>query len=89
MQEQHDETLAADVLWGAQAIADFVGLDVRQAFHALQRGHLPGTKTGHVWTSTKSRLRAHFNGGTAPERATTAAPVVPEDKRIKRSRRAT
>jgi hypothetical protein len=54
--------LADDLLFGAQAIADELGIDVRKAFYGLARGHIPGTKCGATWTSTKSRLRRHFNG---------------------------
>jgi hypothetical protein len=61
--------LHADLLWGAQAIADELGLDRRAVFYLLQTGKLPATKTGNIWTSTRSRLRRHFEGDTKPERA--------------------
>jgi hypothetical protein len=54
--------LAADILHGAQAIADYIGVDLRRAFYLLQHGYIPAVKTGATWTSTKSRLRRHFNG---------------------------
>ncbi len=44
-------------IWGAKAIGEVANLTERQAFHALERGHLPGTKIGAKWTSTKRRLR--------------------------------
>jgi hypothetical protein len=56
----HD--LAADILHGAQAIANYIGVDLRRAFYLLQHGYIPAVKTGATWTSTKSRLRRHFNG---------------------------
>jgi hypothetical protein len=46
-----------DTLVGAQAIADYANLDVRQAFYLLQRGELPGRKLGKLWISTKSAIR--------------------------------
>jgi hypothetical protein len=55
-------TLRDDLLWGAQAIADAVGIDIRAAYHLLQNGKLPAVKTGDVWTTTRSRLRRHFEG---------------------------
>jgi hypothetical protein len=57
--------LAADVLIGAQAIADEIGIDVRQCFHWLQNKHIPATKTGATWTTTRSALRRHFGGAAA------------------------
>jgi len=57
-----------EVIWGAANIGREVGLDARQAFHALERGHLPGTKIGRKWASTRRRLRARFEG-SADERA--------------------
>ena len=56
------DDLAADILHGAQAIADYIGVDLRRAFYLLQNGYIPAVKTGATWTSTKSRLRRHFNG---------------------------
>lgn len=56
------DDLAADILHGAQAIADYIGVDLRRAFYLLQRGYIPAVKTGATWTSTRSRLRRHFNG---------------------------
>jgi hypothetical protein len=58
--------LAADILRGAAAIGAFIGLDERQTFHGLQNGHIPATKEGRVWVSTRSRLRRHYNEGTRP-----------------------
>ena len=57
--------LAADVLIGAQAIADEIGIDVRQCFYWLKSGYLPATKTGAIWVTTRSALRRHFNGAPA------------------------
>lgn len=58
------ETLADDLLNGAEEIAAFVGKDVRQVFYQLQRGYLPGTKVGRLWVGSKARLRSHFGGGS-------------------------
>ncbi len=56
-------SLKDDVLFGAQAIADELGLDLRKVFYMLERGHLPATKCGATWTTTRSRLRRFFDGG--------------------------
>jgi hypothetical protein len=56
------EPLAADLLHGAQAIADEIGVDVRRAFYLLERGHIPAQKLGRTWTASRTRLRQHFLG---------------------------
>jgi hypothetical protein len=60
-----NQTLRDDILWGAQAIADAIGRDVRDVYYLLQRGLIPATKTGDIWTTTRSRLRRHFEGEAA------------------------
>jgi hypothetical protein len=57
--------LAADMLFGAEAIAAELGISIRKAFHLLESGHLPASKTGRLWVSTRSRLRKFFNGEAA------------------------
>jgi hypothetical protein len=56
------DQLADDVLFGAEAIAAELGISVRKAFHLLESKHLPATKVGRTWTSTRSRLRRFFDG---------------------------
>jgi hypothetical protein len=51
-----------DLLVGAEAIADYLNIDVRQCFHWLQNNYIPASKTGNIWTATRSALRAHFSG---------------------------
>ena len=80
--------LADDVLRGAQAIADAVNLPRRKVFHKLENGHIPATKEGGVWVTTRSQLINFYNSPTnnippviAEEQTTTASP-----KRRKKSR---
>jgi hypothetical protein len=54
-----------EVLWGAKAIADFIGKDERTTFYLLQKNMLPARKVGSAWTTTRSRLLRHFEGGEA------------------------
>jgi len=68
MKIENDE-VAIDVLWGAKAIARAANIldakgkpDEHRVTYLLRRGLLPGDKIGHTWTSTVSRLRAHFRG---------------------------
>jgi hypothetical protein len=57
--------LAADLLFGAQAIADEIGASLRRTFHLLEGGHLPADKCGRTWVSTRTRLRRFFQGGAS------------------------
>jgi hypothetical protein len=54
--------LSEDILHGAAEIAAYINVDHRRAFYLLEKGYIPAVKTGATWTSTKSRLRRHFNG---------------------------
>ena len=53
--QSHDNTIEEtrpqigdDLLFGAQAIADELGLGVRKTFYLLERGHIPATKAGQM-----------------------------------------
>jgi hypothetical protein len=61
---EHDggESLANDLLRGAEAIGAFIGLGLRETFYGLQEGHIPATKEGKTWVSSKRRLREHYTG---------------------------
>jgi hypothetical protein len=48
-------------LWGAAAIGAAMGCNERRAYHLLENGLVPATKVGNVWSSTRRRLREHFN----------------------------
>jgi len=52
--------LSSDLLWGADAIADELGIDVRRAYYLLENKLIPGTKTGRSWSSSRRKLREHF-----------------------------
>jgi hypothetical protein len=51
-------------LWGAAAIGAEIGKTESQTFHLLEAGHLPASKVGRQWASTKRRLRGLFAGVT-------------------------
>jgi hypothetical protein len=70
------ESLAGDILRGADAIAAFLGLGRRQAFYFLQKGEIPAVKEGSVWVSTKSRLRKHYNESRYEPPAAASAEVA-------------
>jgi hypothetical protein len=59
-------------IWGAEAIGREAGLvdhdgnvDLRRTFYMLEKGYLPATKMGRLWTSTPRRLRRAFAGEVA------------------------
>ena len=45
----------ADLLRGAQAIADYAGENYRQTVYKLSTKQIPGWKVGAVWYSTKPK----------------------------------
>jgi hypothetical protein len=65
-QPRPDDTipLHRDVLIGAPAIADEIGVAVRRVYYWLNQGQIPGARIGTQWTSTRSALRRHFSGET-------------------------
>ncbi len=59
--KQTEPALSDDMLWGCAAIAAEINRPEHITFRLLQQGLIPATKVGAIWTSTRSRLRAHFN----------------------------
>jgi hypothetical protein len=66
MQSENQTTERLDLLWGAQAIADFLGINERQVWHQADRGLLPVKKQGRLLTASKSALRELFNATNRP-----------------------
>jgi len=63
--------LGADLLWGVERIADFLGTSKRRTFYLLERGYVPAQKCGRLWVARRSALNAHFQqlcGGNADGR---------------------
>jgi len=54
--------LSDDILWGCEAIAAEINRPTHITFRMLQQGLIPADKIGAIWTSTRTRLRAHFGG---------------------------
>ncbi len=54
-------------IWGVAAIAAAANLTERQAYWALEQGHLPASKLGRRWFTTPRRLRALFAGEHASQ----------------------
>jgi hypothetical protein len=54
---RHDDSLADDILPGADAIAAYTGFGVRAIYHMLETGSLPGRKLKGTWIGSKRVLR--------------------------------
>lgn len=50
------DTISNDVLRGGDAIADYLGLTRRQAYHAIAAGHIPTFRVGAIVCARKSTL---------------------------------
>ncbi len=48
------------LIWGAERIAEELGLKPRQAFYMLENGQLPARKVGGRWVAERAKLRAFF-----------------------------
>jgi hypothetical protein len=58
--QQSDEF--ADLLWGAQAIADYIGKSYRQTVYLLSTKKLPAQKLGSAWLGHRGKIRACLLG---------------------------
>ncbi|MEB3045640.1 hypothetical protein [Rhizobium mulingense] len=54
--------LREDLLWGALAIAQYIGRSQRSTYHMLEQGQLPARKVGELWVGSKTTLRGHLAG---------------------------
>jgi len=55
-----DETLADDLLYGAKEIADFLGIEERQARWQIDHGNIPIVRMGRLIVGSKTVLRRRF-----------------------------
>ncbi len=51
-----------DLIWGAIAIGEFLGLNRRQSYHVLENGFVPANKVGDRWVASRDALRRHISG---------------------------
>ena len=45
-----------DLLWGANAIAECLGVSKRQVFYQLEMGYLPARRIGARWVVSRAAL---------------------------------
>jgi hypothetical protein len=60
MNTQDEKPLSEDLLHGAKAIADFLGIEERQARHQIDQGNIPVTRLGRLIIGSKQVLRRRF-----------------------------
>ena len=53
-----NQPLAADILRGASAIADFLGFKRRAVYHAISEGHMPVFRIGETICARRTTLTA-------------------------------
>lgn len=58
--ERRQEPLADDLIWGAEAIAAYLGLKPTAIFYAARKGTLPIKRVGEKLVASKVALRRHF-----------------------------
>jgi excisionase family DNA binding protein len=61
----NDNNLASDLLWGAAAIASYLGLPRRAVYHAASKGTLPHFRMGDTLAARKSELAVWASSGRA------------------------
>lgn len=49
-----------ELLWGAEAIGDALGVSTRRAFALLEGKQIPAKKVGGRWVAERSALRGFF-----------------------------
>jgi hypothetical protein len=54
-----------DLIWGAAAIAEAIGVTQRKCFHLLEAGLLPARKVGGRWVISRKTLARFFEGTLA------------------------
>jgi hypothetical protein len=66
MSEQQSIEFAEVPVWGVEAIAKAIGRTERAAYHALEKGYVPGAqRVGGRWCLLPSVFRASFQKGIA------------------------
>jgi hypothetical protein len=91
MTVENTDTLAGELLMGADAISAFCGHDPRQSYYLLEQGHTPARKVGSIWVASKRVLTDFCRTPTnipAPPTASAAEPPPPTPRaRAVRARR--
>ena len=63
----HQSSNNLDLIWGAEAIGEYINANKRQTYYYLETGKLPARKLGNLWVASRAVLRHHFLGDGARE----------------------
>ncbi len=65
------QSLADDLLTGAEEIGKFIGKTTRQTYYLLENREIPGFKLGAIWHGRKTTFLAHYTKLEQPTEKTT------------------
>lgn len=65
LKPDRDDTQTADVIWGAEEIASFIGQTVNATSYMLRQRQIPARKIGDRWVASRKKLTEFFNGEAA------------------------
>jgi hypothetical protein len=65
IKDQKAERLADDLLYGASAIADFLGVTEMQVYHWVRKDRIPVGKMGKTLIASRRQLRKAIGNLTA------------------------
>ncbi len=63
----HQNSNNLDLIWGAEAIGEYINSNQRKTYYYLETGKLPARKLGNLWVASRAALRHHFLGDGARE----------------------
>jgi hypothetical protein len=55
------------MIWGAEAIAQVIGVKKQKAYYLLQRGRIPARKVGDEWVAEEGKLLAYLTDTDSAE----------------------
>jgi hypothetical protein len=65
--ESTDQAASTDIVWGAKAIGQVLGLTERQTYHRLESDQIPcARKFGTTWAASKRALQRLFEPASPP-----------------------
>ena len=60
--DNHRNSKNLDLIWGAEAIGEYIDANPRRTFYYLQNGLIPAKKVGELWVASRKSLHRHFLG---------------------------
>ena len=80
-----DDSLKSDLLWGGEAIADFIGTTKRKTQYLIDQGIIPVYRMGHrSIVARKSEIAHEFSSQRALSAARPAKPAPKTTTKLKK-----